>query len=304
MNVIKEKNSTENFQDEKEIAKKSKSNFLFSFSLLNKDKNDALNTVYAYCRKTDDIADNDELSIETKFNELYEWRAELENAIAGGKSKIDLLNKLNSVIKKYNIPHEHFFDLINGMEMDLNKNRYYTFSELADYCYKVASNVGLMCIEIFGYKNPKTRDFAINLGIALQLTNIIRDIKSDARRNRIYIPVEDLRRFNYNENDLLENRYNEDFVKLMEFECRRARYFYEEANKSLSEEDKGLMFSARIMEHIYFRVLRKIERKHYNVFEKKVRISNIRKMLITAGVFIKYRILYNFDDSRLAINGK
>lgn len=291
-------------QEEKEITKQSKSNFLYSFLLLPKEKNDAINTVYAFCRKTDDIVDNDNESLEKKYSLIKEWRNEFEKALISGDSKFSLLNNVNAIIKKFNIPAEPFFDLIKGMEMDLRKNRYHTFTELADYCFKVASTVGLMSIEIFGYNNPRTKDFAINLGIALQLTNILRDIKTDAQHGRIYIPLEDLRRFKYSESDLLNFRYNDDFIKLMKYECDRARYFYNEANRSLTKEDKGLMFAARIMEHIYFRVLKKIEKRNYNVFEKKVRVSNIKKILITAGVYLKYRLLYGFDENRLALNGK
>ncbi|MGB4851584.1 MAG: presqualene diphosphate synthase HpnD [Ignavibacteria bacterium] len=285
---------------EQEITKKSKSNFLYSFSLLPKEKNEAINTVYAFCRETDDIVDEENADIEKKYSKIREWRDELEKAMVSGDSKYSLLNNLNTVINKFNIPAEPFFDLINGMEMDLKKNRYNTFNELMEYCFNAASTVGLMSIEIFGYNNPKTKDFAINLGIALQLTNILRDVKADAQKGRIYIPLEDLRRFNYNEKSLMENKYNDEFIRLMKFECDRARYFYREADSQLSREDKGLMFAARIMEHIYFRVLNKIERNNYNVFEEKIRVSKFKKILITAGVFIKYKLFYNFDESRLA----
>ena len=302
MSLSAEKYSCVN--EEKEITKQSKSNFLYSFSLLPKEKNEAINTVYAFCRKTDDIVDDENESVEKKYSRIIEWRDEFEKALISGDSKYSLLNNVNIIIKKFSIPVEPFFDLIKGMEMDLKKNRYNTFTELMDYCFNVASTVGLMSIEIFGYNNPRTKDFAINLGIALQLTNILRDIKSDAQHGRIYIPLEDLRRFNYSENDLLSFRYNDDFIKLMKHECERARFFYEEANKSLSKEDKGLMFAARIMEHIYFRVLKKIEKKNYNVFEKKLKVSKLKKIFITAGVYIKYKMLYSFDENRLALNGK
>jgi phytoene synthase len=302
--MIRNTGNNSSGNEEKEITKLSKSNFLYSFSLLSKEKNEAINTVYAFCRKTDDIVDDENESIEKKYSRIIEWRNEFEKALVSGDSKYSLLNNVNIIIKKFNIPVEPFFDLIKGMEMDLKKNRYNTFTELMDYCFKVASTVGLMSIEIFGYNNPRTKDFAINLGIALQLTNILRDIKTDAQQGRIYIPLEDLRRFNYSENDLLSFRYNDDFIKLMKHECERAKFFYDQANNSLTEEDKGLMFAARIMEHIYFRVLKKIEKRNYNVFEKKVRVSNLKKLFITAGVYAKYRLLYSFDENRLALNGK
>ncbi|MEP7145484.1 MAG: phytoene/squalene synthase family protein [bacterium] len=290
--------------EDKDITKHSKSNFLYSFSLLSREKNDAINTVYAFCRRTDDIVDGENENAEKKFSLILEWKNEFQKALMSGDSKYSLLNSLNKIIKKFNIPVEPFFDLIKGMEMDLKRNRYNTFGELIDYCFNVASTVGLMCIEIFGYNNPKTRDFAINLGIALQLTNILRDIKADALNGRIYIPLEDLKRFHYSEKDLLNFTYNGEFIKLMKHECERARFYYGEANKNLSKEDKGLMFAARIMEHIYFRVLKKIEKKNYNVFDNKVKVSKVKKIFITAGVYLKYKLLYSFDEHRLVLNGK
>lgn len=301
---MKSSNVNINSDESREITKQSKSSFLYSFSLLSKEKNDAINTVYAYCRMTDDIVDNGKKSPEEKYEELNEWRSELSKALSGESVKFSLLNKLNKVIKKFSIPEFPFFELIDGMEMDLKKNRYSTFAELRDYCYKVASTVGLMSIEIFGYKNPQTRNFAVNLGIALQLTNILRDIKTDSENGRIYIPMEDLRRFNYNENDLLEGKYNSEFVKLMEFECNRAKKYYEEADRELAKEDKGNMFAARIMEYVYFRLLRKIEKKNYNVFEKKLSVSKIKKIIITAGVYLKYKLLYGFHEEKAAISEK
>lgn len=290
--------------EEKEITKKSKSNFFYSFSLLPKEKNEAINTVYAFCRSTDDIVDNETESEEKKYSKILEWRDEFKKALKTGNSKYSLLNNLNRIIKRFNIPIEPFFDLIKGMEMDLKKKRYNNFSELMDYCFNVASTVGLMCIEIFGYNNPKTKDFAINLGIALQLTNILRDIKTDSQQGRIYIPLEDLKKFNYSESELMNFVYNENFRNLMKYECERAGHYYDKANSYLTKEDKGLMFAARIMEHIYFRVLKKIEKKNYNVFENKVKVSKLKKIYITAGVYLKYRLLYNFDHPGLALNGK
>ena len=286
------------------IAKKSKSNFSYSFSLLPKNKSDAINIVYAFCRKTDDIVDDDHSRIDEKQLRLNQWRYEFEKTVSGNESGSELLNNLSKVIKEFKIPVSLFFELIAGMEMDLHKNRYATFNELRDYCYKAASTVGLMCIEIFGYNNPKSKEFAINLGIALQLTNILRDIKSDVSNGRIYIPDEDLKKFNYSENDLIKSNYNENFISLMKFECKRAKEFYEAADKSLAEEDKPFMYSAKIMEHIYFRLLKKIEYKNYNVFEGKIRVSTLKKIVIASGIYLKHKLLYNPFHSGLALNGK
>ena len=281
----------------KDITRKSKTNFLYSFTLLPKEKNDAINTVYAFCRKTDDIVDDTKSSPEEKRANLEKWETELEAALMESSSE-PLLSKLSSVIKEFNIQHKPFFDLIRGMGMDLEKSRYETFDELYEYCYCAAGTVGLMCIEIFGYNNPKTREFAVALGVALQLTNIIRDVKKDADVGRIYIPKEDMDRFGYSEKDLLENKYNDKFIELMEFEADRARSYYQKANELLVKEDKGLMFSARIMGHIYFDLLKRIEKRKFNVFENIVRVPRIKKIFLTFAVYFKYRLLYNFDDPR------
>jgi phytoene synthase len=139
------------------------------------------------------------------------------------------------------------------MEMDLQKNRYHKIEDLMQYCYRVASTVGLMCIEIFGYKNSSTKNYAINLGLALQLTNILRDVKKDAENGRIYLPHEDIHKFNYSEFDLISNNYNEEFYRLMKYEGDRARAYFQKANESLNFEDKPSMFAARAMQHIYFK---------------------------------------------------
>jgi phytoene synthase len=296
---------------DKEITRKSKTNFLYSFSLLPKEKNEAVNTVYAFCRKTDDIVDDEKISSESRFSNLREWREEFKRSLKD-ESKFKLLNRVSRVIKKFNIPAEPFLLLIDGMELDLKKKRYATFAELYAYCYSVASTVGLMCIEIFGYKKPETKEFAVNLGIAMQLTNILRDIKSDSERGRIYLPLEDLNKFDYSEEELISGIYNKNFYDLMKYEAERAKYYYEKANSYLTKEDKGLMFSARIMQHIYFRILKKIERNNYNVFSGKMRISKLKKLFITFGVYFKYKLLYDFPksdtaghrDNRLALNGE
>lgn len=223
---------------------------------------------------------------------LTEWK---ENLISSFdyESENNLLNELSKEIKKFNIPKEPFFDLIDGMKNDLQKDRYNTFDELRNYCYSVASTVGLMTIPIFGYKEKSTVNYAIDLGIALQLTNIIRDVKSDALRGRIYLPLEDLRKYNYTEKELFEFTYNENFIELLKFESDRARSFYRSADNYLSSTDKPSMFPARAMQYIYYRLLDKIEQENYNVFKKKIRVSNFNKLFIAISVYLKYKIMPN-----------
>ena len=275
----------------KEIAKKSNSSFYYAFNLLPAAQREAMNTVYAFCRQTDDIVDEGTTSDDFKHENLRKWRIELEKSL-NGESDYPLINKLSKTIQNFNIPLEPFFDLIKGMEMDLQKKRYLTFNDLQTYCYNVASTVGLMCIEIFGYRHPSAKDFAINLGIALQLTNILRDIKKDAERGRIYLPKEDLEKFNYQESDILNNIYNENFQSMMAYQVERAREYFNAATACLNREDKKTMFAARAMQHIYSRMLNKIVSADYNVYHNKIKISTAKKVGISLGVWAKYRLVY------------
>lgn len=275
----------------KDIAKKSKSSFYYAFSLLPADKRDAMNDIYAFCRETDDIIDEGTDTDELRFEKLRKWRNELIKAL-NLHSDFPLLNKVSKSIRNFNIPVEPFLDLILGMEMDLQQKRYIKFEDLIDYCYKVASTVGLMCIEIFGYKNPSTKKFAVNLGLALQLTNILRDVKKDAERGRIYLPQEDMKRFNYTEEELMNNIYNENFVLLMRYEAEKAKKYFELADKALMFEDKPAMFAARAMQHIYFKLLKKLEANNFNVFEKKIKVSKLDKTFLALAVWLKYKLVY------------
>ncbi|MCK5088140.1 MAG: presqualene diphosphate synthase HpnD [Melioribacteraceae bacterium] len=275
----------------REIAKQSNSSFYYAFNLLPSAQRDAMNTVYAFCRRTDDIVDGDNHSIEIKYDNLRKWRIELEKGLKG-HSSYPLLNKLSKIIQQFNIPIEPFFDLIIGMEMDLQKNRYLTFNDLINYCYRVASTVGLMSIEIFGYKNKSTRDYAINLGLALQLTNILRDVKTDAKSGRIYLPQEDLQKFGYSEEQLLNNEYNPNFVELMNYQGERAKDYFDKANDALNFEDKPTLFAARAMQHIYFKLLKRLEANAYNVFNEDITVPKVEKVAIAFGVWAKYSLVY------------
>jgi phytoene synthase len=275
----------------KEISKKSKSSFYYAFNLLPNEKRDAMNTVYAFCRQTDDIIDEGNEPDELKYEKLHKWRIEFEKAFSGNSAYL-LLNKLANTISKFNIPLDPFFDLLKGMEMDLQRKTYLTFDDLVLYCYRVASTVGLMCIEIFGYKNKSAKDFAIDLGIALQLTNILRDIKKDAKNGRVYLPQEDLKKFSYTENDIYLNSYNPNFVNLMQYEVERAKMYFERATNELDLDDKPSMFAARAMQHIYYKLLNKISDADFDVYNNNIRVSNFEKIGISLGVWAKYNLVY------------
>lgn len=275
-----------------EISIARKSNFFFSILFLPPPKREAIETIYAFCRYTDDIVD-EEADVREKYKRLLMWTAELQRALRG-VSRYAMLNKLVAVIQRFNIPVQHFDDLLEGMEMDLEKSRYETFEELQQYCYRVASTVGLICAEIFGYHHERTKQYAINLGIALQLTNILRDIKSDAKRGRIYLPQEDLRRFGYTESDLMNSVYDDRFRALMKFECDRAHEFFRRAKSFLAEDDKALFYAARAMGNIYYLLLLRIERANYDIFSKRIRLASPIKFLVAMLLRLRNKLPKNF----------
>lgn len=283
----------------------SKTNFYYSFSLLPKDEREAMHSVYAFCRYADDIVDEEEEQslaeaerIARKRERLNRLRREVEACYAG-TSRHPILLPLSTVVKRFRIPKQYFLTLIDGMETDLVKDRYETFDELRDYCYSVASVVGLICIEIFGYRYEETKEYAVDLGIALQLTNILRDIKSDAERGRIYLPKEDLRTFGYSEADLLAGRYSLPFIELMRFETRRARDYYGRARAALRPDERRTMFAAEIMDAIYYRLLEKIELNEFNVFgDRKIRVRTSHKLWIAMKLWLVTRALTNRRSTR------
>jgi len=275
-----------------DFSQNRKSSFYYSFLILPRPKRDAIETIYAFCRITDDIVDEDGDEKE-KYALLLQWTEELKRSLYG-VSRYSLLNRLAAIIHRFHIPIEHFYELIKGMEMDLMNKRYGTFLELEQYCYRVASTVGLICAEVFGYTNEKTKQYALNLGIALQLTNILRDIRTDAKHGRIYLPLEDLKRFGYSEQDLLSFTYNENFVELMKYECDRAHEYFRRAKACLAEEDKPLFTAARTMGNIYYLLLLRIERARYDVFSKRIRLSSPLKVLVAMVLQLRKKFPKNF----------
>ena len=276
----------------RELAKTVQSNFFYSFLFLPKPKRDAIIDVYAFCRAIDDIVDEiveksgganayDEARVE-----LDRWRDELDDLYAGQPTR-QIAVKLQRVLEQFPMPKEYFEEMINGCEMDLMRNRYENFDELYQYCYRVAAITGLMCIEIFTYRSQSAKDYAVNLGIALQLTNILRDLKEDAARGRIYLPLDDLRRFGYSEDDLASAKLNDNFRELMKFECGRARSYYQLAGACLAEEDRPTMTAAITMGKIYYRLLEQIEHLDYDVFNHRIRLHRPERFLIAFSEWAK-----------------
>ncbi|MBI5463835.1 MAG: presqualene diphosphate synthase HpnD [Ignavibacteriales bacterium] len=275
-----------------DLAQNRRSNFYYSFLILPKPKREAIETIYAFCRVTDDIVDEGD-NEEEKYARLHQWTEELRRSLTGA-SRYPILNRLSAIIRRFEIPLEHFYDLIKGMEMDLNKKRYDTWEELREYCYRAASTVGLICAEVFGYKNASTKEYAVNLGIALQLTNILRDLSADAKRGRVYLPREDMKKFGYTESDLMRRVYDERFVSLMRFECDRAHEYFRRAKSFLAEEDKPLFTAARTMGNIYYLLLRKIEQAKYDVFSRRIRLGSPLKLLVAMVLRLRNRAPKNF----------
>jgi phytoene synthase len=248
------------------ITRRSSSNFYYAFMLLAAQRRRALYAVYAFCRFIDDIAD-DEVAGDAGAL-LGRWRAELER-VYGGEPTRAISRALADSAKRFNIPRKYFDEFIAGVEMDLTRKRYTTFAELRPYCYRVASVVGLISIEIFGYTNSAARTYAENLGIALQLTNIMRDVSEDAARGRIYLPLEDLARFSVTEDEILRGVYSPNFVRLMQFEAERAHDFYREAEAALPREDRSSLLTAEAMRLIYVALLERIVRSNFRVLDRR-----------------------------------
>jgi phytoene synthase len=270
------------------LVKKSQSSFYYSFLFLPRHKREAIYAVYALSRSVDDVAD-DPGDIAEKAERLKAWREELDRCYAGQPTH-PITIELRECLSRYPIPQGCFEELIAGVEMDLNITRYPTFDDLYRYCYRVASVIGLICIEIFGYSQEMTKEYAVNLGVALQLTNILRDLQTDGGRGRIYLPQEDLERFGYSEEDLLNFRYTPEFFPLMHFEADRAREYFRRAAECLPPEDRKNMVAAEIMGRIYREILEAMARNGYRVFENRIALSRARKFQLALTTWARNRV--------------
>ena len=213
--------------------------------------------------------------------QLADWRADVQRACANEIPQFAVNRELQPVIRQFNLRFELFDDLLKGCEMDLTRNRYEDFEALEKYCHHVASVVGLLSIEIFGYKNPATRDYAVYLGKALQLTNILRDVYTDAERGRIYLPLCELKKFNVLPDEILRHEYSERFAQLAASIAGRARNFYRFARETLPAEDRRSMAAAELMGSVYWRLLLKLESKKFNVFgAQPLKLSKPRKLAL------------------------
>ena len=267
----------------REVTRRSASSFYYALRLLPPVRRKALYAVYAFCRAVDDAVDEGECADAPRL--IAEWRAELDRCYRGAPLH-PVTVALAASLDRFPVPETALTAVIDGVEMDLVKHRYATFAELELYCRRVASAVGLASIEIFGYTNPRARDYAVDVGLALQLTNILRDLSEDAERDRVYLPEEDLARFGVPAEDLLRGVYNRRFVELMEFECDRARGYYRSAERLLPSEDAASLRPAEIMRRTYEQVLDRIVEERYFVFGRRLGLSRSRKAALAASMWV------------------
>ena len=270
-----------------QVTRRSRSSFYYAFILLPPERRRALHAVYAFCRFIDDIADDE--SIREPALLLKRWREELDRVYSGAPTRA-LSRALADSARRFNIPRGLFEEIINGVEMDLSRKRYQSWEELRPYCYRVASALGLICIEIFGYSNPSAKLYAENLGLALQLTNILRDVREDADRGRIYLPLEDLARFNVSEDEILGGVYSPNFVRLMDFEARRARELYALAQSELAPEDRATLLTAEAMRLIYAALLERIIKSNYRVLDRRHSLSAPHKLYLVGRAWAEGRL--------------
>jgi phytoene synthase len=266
-------------------------NFYYSFLVLPSDKRRAIVAVWDFCRAVDDGVD-EAADSNAAMAEIARWRGELAAAFEGGTPRTPQGRALAPLIPQFNLPRPAFESLIEGVEMDLGSRRYETFADLYEYCIRVASAVGLICLEIFGYGDPRSRQYAVDLGVALQLTNILRDVPEDLRRGRVYIPQEDLRRHGCSEEDLARESAGGGVrapkVKaLLRQQAERAREYYRKAADGLPRADAQRLLAAQIMGAIYRGILSRIERSDYDVFSRVVRIPRPQRALIAAATWAR-----------------
>jgi phytoene synthase len=264
------------------VARTRAKNFYYSFVLLSKQQRKAMCAIYAFMRYCDDLSDEPGASRAA----IEKWRAELAEALQGRFSDHPLWPGFYHTVRRFGIPHEYFHQMIDGVTSDLEPRRIETFDELYQYCYHVASVVGLTIIHIFGFDTRTALPLAEKCGVAFQLTNILRDIREDAEKGRIYIPVEDLRRFDVTEDDLRAGRRDDKFLRMMRFEAARARQYYRESAPLLELIHPRSKSSLQALIAIYSRLLERIEGTNYDVFSRRVRLSLFEKSWIVVRAFV------------------
>lgn len=273
-----------------QITRKSASNLALAFILLPREKRQAMSALYAFCREVDDIADEETRPVDERRELLALWRRDIQAACLGGQPELQVNRELQPHIRSHRLPLSLFEALLDGVEMDLEPRLYPDLPAIEHYCYHVASVVGLLSIEIFGYTDPASRDYAVALGKALQFTNILRDVGGDAARGRVYLPESEMAAFGISPGDVLERRDSEGLRALARSFAGRAQEFYREARVRLPRRDRQTMVAAELMGTVYWNLLRRLERLGYPVMaEPPVRLSRARKLALTAFAWLRVR---------------
>ena len=266
-----------------QVTRSSASNFYYAFRTLPTRKRRAIYAAYAFCRLCDDIADGD-LPPDEKRRLFTQTRRQLRESDNGGTSN-PLFLALNDASAAFDIPLVLFEEVIRGVEMDLTRSSYDTFAELRDYCYKVASVVGLICIQVFGYDRPSAKHHAIDMGLAMQLTNILRDLKEDADRGRIYIPADEMASFGYTERDLRNGLVNDAFISMMEFQVARARGYFVDSARLIPLLPAQSRACPAVLHATYSTILDRIEASGYDVFQRRIGLSTTEKLLMVTKLW-------------------
>lgn len=267
-----------------EITRKAKSNLAFALVCLPKQRKEDMVTFYAFCRLIDDIADDPGIPLDDRKNQLARWRDGIRD---GFEQPDEIEAEVTNLIERYDISRQPFIDLIDGCESDLQPQRFQTWDELKKYTYRVASCVGIVSIKIFGCDHPDSLKYAISLGHALQLTNIMRDVGEDLRNGgRIYLPLDDLARFQYTERDLVGRVHDGRFITMMSWQAERAEKLYQEAIDHLHPDDAKALKAAEAMRKTYHALLQKMQSDNFRVFDRRYRISKAKKTAILLSTLI------------------
>lgn len=268
------------------ILAQSRSSFSASFFFLPREKREAIRHIYALFRIIDDVVD-EEPDPSKQSALIGSLRAEVIRMVEG-KTNIPLLKKLKQSVDRFSIPLAYLLELINGCEMDITQKRYKTFDELYQYCYRVAGIVGLVCMKIFEYKSETSKESAIHLGVALQLTNIMRDVGIDLKKGRLYIPQDELKSFKVTEADLEQGNITDGFIELMDFQYQRAVQHYKAGFSEFEKDKEKKLLAARIMGTVYWILLEKLKRKKYPVLSERMRLNPLQKALILTRVLFQH----------------
>ena len=273
------------------VAREQAKNFYFAFRTLPSKKRQAIYATYAFCRLCDDIAD-DETSLEDKRRRFAQTRELLARSLSPGDDRVSrnslphVFTALRDTTANFEIPPVYYEEVILGVESDLVKNRFESFEELKVYCYRVASVVGLICIEVFGYDDESAKEYAVDLGLAMQLTNILRDLKEDSGRDRIYIPLDEMERFGYSEDELKRGVINDSFRELIALQVERARAYYTSASRLFPLVSAESRACPRVLHAAYQAILDRIESSDYDVFSRRIGLSTPDKLMIAGKLWV------------------